>query len=296
MTENYRIVTRSDFGFKQVDPLPKSEDVDSYYQDSYCANITAGGRADEMRRSMEKDEEAEQQRVWLEKTFFDDVRDILERQAPGQHVFDVGCGTGDLLAYLARHGYQPFGVEPSFDLQQVAAAKGLPVEALTMDAYMQQRDSNRLFDAVLLLNVLEHVTDPVKLMQQCRTVLGPDGICFVRVPNDFSPLQLAAQAKNRSRSWWVTLPDHVNYFDAASLRRLMEGVGFTVVEAFTDFPMELFLLMGEDYVAQPSLGKVCHQKRVAFELATPTDVRRRLYRSLAEQGIGRTCMLIGRVV
>jgi SAM-dependent methyltransferase len=288
MSDTYRIVQRSDYGFRQIDPLPKTEDVDMYYQDSYCTNIKTGGRADEMRRLMQEGEEAQRQRGWLEKTFFDDVRDILHRQAPGKRVFDVGCGTGDLLEYLARHEYEPFGVEPSFDLQKVAAGKGLQVEALTMDAYMQQHDRSQLFDAVLLLNVLEHVTDPVKLMRQCRAVLG--------VPNDFSALQLAAQEKNKSRAWWVTLPDHVNYFNASSLRRLMEGVGFTIVEAFTDFPMELFLLMGEDYVAEPSLGKVCHDKRVAFELAVPTDVRRRLYRSFAEQGIGRTCMLIGRVV
>ena len=51
--------------------------------------------------------------------------------------------------------------------------------------------------------------------------------------------------------------------------------------------MEMFLLMGIDYVSDPSQGSRCHGYRVEFDRSLPPDTRRGLYRSLAEQGLGR---------
>src|SRR5690606_19118293 len=115
------------------------------------------------------------------------------------------------------------------------------------------------FDAVVLLNVLEHVPDPVNTVQLCRSLLNPDGILCVRVPNDFTPLQQAAELQTKKQSWWVAAPDHINYFNFKSLRRLFEGLGFDVAYQQGDFPMEMFLLMGDDYVGNHEVGKKCHE-------------------------------------
>jgi hypothetical protein len=79
----------------------------------------------------------------------------------------------------------------------------------------------------------------------------------------------------------------VNYFSFESMAGLASKLGLDTVEISTDFPMEMFLLMGMDYVSDPSQGRVCHSYRVEFERAVPADTRRALYRSLAGQGIGR---------
>jgi len=56
--------------------------------------------------------------------------------------------------------------------------------------------------------------------------------------------------------------------------------------------------MGDVYVGDPVLGKVCHRKRVRFErtleAANATDLRRRWYRSLAELGLGREIIVLAR--
>ena len=57
-----------------------------------------------------------------------------------------------------------------------------------------------------------------------------------------------------------------------------------------DFPMELFLLMGDDYVNTPKQGESCHRRRVQFEQAVPGGLRRRLYAALAREGVGRNCL------
>jgi len=57
--------------------------------------------------------------------------------------------------------------------------------------------------------------------------------------------------------------------------------------------MELFLLMGENYVGNKEVGNRCHEKRMRFELNLPDDVRRRFYLNLASFGLGRECIIYG---
>jgi hypothetical protein len=58
--------------------------------------------------------------------------------------------------------------------------------------------------------------------------------------------------------------------------------------------MELFLLMGDDYVTNSQLGPACHARRKRLEAALPIELRRALYRSFASVGLGRNCVVIAR--
>ncbi len=147
--------------------------------------------------------------------------------------------------------------------------------------------------AVTLLNVVEHVIDPIGLVREVHRLLPPGGAIVIRVPNDFNPLQEAARSKLGHQPWWIASPDHVNYFDHASLRRLVESAGFDIVDQWGDFPMELFLLMGDDYVADPALGPVCHARRRRLELAMDAETRRAFARSLVPLGWGRNTVIVG---
>ena len=90
------------------------------------------------------------------------------------------------------------------------------------------------------------------------------------------------------------MPDHVNYFTFDSLGRVLESLGLEVVDAIGDFPMEMFLLMGDDYVADRTLGPQCHRRRVAFELGLTGELRRSIYRNLARAQTGRNCFVFAR--
>ena len=58
--------------------------------------------------------------------------------------------------------------------------------------------------------------------------------------------------------------------------------------------MELFLLMGDDYVADPTVGPMVHERRRRLELDLPADVRRSLGRAWAAAGIGRNVTIVAR--
>jgi hypothetical protein len=94
--------------------------------------------------------------------------------------------------------------------------------------------------------------------------------------------------------WWVAVPDHVNYFDHASIGALVERAGFEIVQRSADFPMELFLLMGDDYRTDPAVGREVHERRRRAEMALEPATRRALGQAWAAAGIGRNALVVAR--
>lgn len=284
------------YGFRQLEPVPSAGVLSEFYAQQYYELLKGGERFPEARRLMSGGGEADLERKWLRETLYNDVLDIIKSgPAPGI-VVDVGCGLGEMVGFLRDQGVDAFGVEPSESAVATARSAGRPVEQGNLEdaAELLGISATSSVAAILMMNVLEHVVDPVKIVRSAKSLLKPEGIICVRVPNDFSELQRAAQSKLGVDPWWIRTPDHINYFDWESLSRLLEGEGFSIVTAQADFPMEFFLLMGENYVDDQQEGARCHHRRVSFELALPTSVRRKLYRSLATAGMGRTCMIAAR--
>jgi SAM-dependent methyltransferase len=186
------------------------------------------------------------------------------------------------------------GVEPAGDAAEAARKSGRKV----IKGTIQDVSASEPFDTVTLINVLEHVPEPLELLASAKAVIRSGGALGARVPNDYSPLREAAAARLQAASsdesadpWWVVAPDHVNYFNRDSLSELIERAGFRVTATTADFPMELFLLMGYDYVGQPQMGAECHSRRRRLELALPADLRRSWCASMAALGLGRNLLV-----
>src|SRR5437588_4841337 len=77
-------------------------------------------------------------------------------------------------------------------------------------------------DVCVMEHVLEHVLDPEALLARLPRVLAPGGVVAITVPNDFSAVQLEARALGHiDRDFWVAPAQHLNYFNAQSLPRLL---------------------------------------------------------------------------
>lgn len=290
----YQIIQDPTYGYRRLDPVPDEGEIAEFYQSQYYDLISKGGRAPELRRLMKGGEEAERERSWLRSTLHADILAVLEKQSnlSSKRLVDIGCGTGDFIAFMRKHNWEVAGIEPSRDAVDVAKAKGLEVHCSRVEEF--RKSSGEVFDAITLINVLEHVPNPVQFLNSTKKLMKNGGIIVIRVPNDFSELQLSAQQHLQKEPWWIAAPDHINYFDFQSLSALLERLGFEVIYSQGDFPMELFLLMGENYVGDTEVGGRCHQKRTRFEMAIPGELRRRIYRALAEVGVGRDCLIFGR--
>jgi SAM-dependent methyltransferase len=290
-----KIVKDAAHGYSRLDPVPDPADLDAWYRDRYYGLISAGGRAPDIKKMMEGAKSAAQEIGWLQKSLWKDVLDILRTTLGEQaRLLDFGCGLGQFLTYCRETtGWHVAGVEPSDDAATRARDSGLHVYSSLEECIANEPAP---FDAVVSLNVLEHLPDPARRLDELARVLAVGSVLAVMVPNDFSALQKSAQHALGCEPWWIAVPDHINYFNFESLCNLLSQRGFQVFDQLGTFPMEMFLLFGDHYVGNPELGAMCHRKRVAFETSIPADLRRSLYRAFATVGVGRECLVFARKV
>jgi len=294
---DYSLVLDEEHKFHRLEPTPSREELSDFYESQYFELVKKSRRAPDLRALMAGGSESEEERVWRNEVVYADLLAWLEEFDCGSRVVDVGCGMGELVGFLASNGFQSLGIEPSVEAVTIARELGRNVRAATLGSFADEvrRGERERFDLVTLMNVLEHIPDPRSTLEDALSVLSEGGLLCVRVPNDFSLLQEAASAVIGHARWWVAVPDHINYFDVASLRSLIGSAGFQVVDVCGDFPMEVFLLLGRDYVSSPDEGRACHRLRISVEKQVPQEVRRELYSQLGSAGIGRNISLLARV-
>src|SRR5262249_47155153 len=128
--------------------------------------------------------------------------------------------------------------------------------------------SGERFDLVVCNNVLEHVIDPMGLLDRLRAIMKPNGLVRISVPNDGSWLQgEVVRRGHAAEAYWLAPPDHLNYFNTDTVRAAMAAHGWEVVEHLGEFPVDIFLLNPDtNYMADRSKGRNCHFVRVAFEM------------------------------
>jgi SAM-dependent methyltransferase len=276
------IIDCFDCGFKHALPLPDPAVLEREYRDNYYSEEKPSFIA-----------HAGEDQPWFELAQNDRL-DAFEKLTAGRRLLDIGCGPGFFLSTAVKRGWQGFGIEPSRRAAAHARTLGGEItEGLFTD---EMAAALGRFDVVNLTNVLEHVPDPIAILTRAIGLLEPGGVLCVGVPNDFSPFQIAARSAMNTGDWWVAPPHHLNYFDFESLAALVNRLGLAVRERTTSFPMEAFLMMGENYTSDAALGRACHNKRkrfdFAFEAAGMKETRRDFYRAMAKLGIGREAVII----
>ena len=284
----YDIIACEVCGFRHVLQLPTADELRAVYSESYYRDE----KPHYVARAQE--DAAWQALAWQDR--FKLFEDLLERDPSRPFsVLDIGCGPGWFLKTAADRGWKAQGVEPSREASAFARSLGLDVLNVMFDESTAKQADHA--DVVHLNNMLEHVADPIGLLELAIGRVWPGGLVCVGVPIDYNGLQEAVRAGG-SAPWWLAPPHHLNYFDFESLSTLLARLGLQVMEALTSFPMELFLLMGENYVGNDALGRECHARRKRFDLALESaglsHVRRRLYGALAKAGLGREAIIVAR--
>ena len=152
--------------------------------------------------------------------FFQPVLDNVRPFWKTRKIVDCGCGVGFLVDALQRDGWSAVGIEVSPLL--VACGKrsfGLDLRLASFDSLEPFTD----LDAVTLIEIIEHLFDPVAVLRQIRAWLRPGGAVYITTPNfDCDDRRRAGMA------WDAICADHYQYFTAATLQRALEMTGFQV--------------------------------------------------------------------
>jgi SAM-dependent methyltransferase len=145
------------------------------------------------------------------------VEEILARQLhlpPGATVLDVGCGTGGVAACLAKR-YQVFGTDTSPLAVDFCRKRGLKnIHCGTLD---DAPFSENQFEAILLLDVIEHIDNDENVLRQVWRLLRPGGFAVITVP-----------AYNWLWSRHDDLNNHKRRYTASTLRAPIERAGFRI--------------------------------------------------------------------
>jgi SAM-dependent methyltransferase len=142
----------------------------------------------------------------------------------GVRVLDVGCATGHLVSLAAEQGAEAYGL----DLNEAAveqAAKAVPEARFAAGTLADEPFPGVQFDAVLMVDLLEHVRDPAAELAATRDRMAIGGRLVVSTPRVDS---LTRQALGSA--WPQYREEHLTYLTTDGARALLDRTGFALAE------------------------------------------------------------------
>jgi len=282
----HNVISDPQYGYLRLDPIPSQEEVEEFYaKEFYSANASYfNDSALKVHETQSDFFNARWENIYqICTSFFGD--NINDRK-----VFDIGFGFAQALLFFKQKGLKAYGLEPSIEAVNYASSKGITPYHSSIENF--DCVGAERYDIVLMLNVLEHLRKPAETLLNIKEqLLNNDGLLVIDVPNDFNMFQEVANKEYDLNQWWVVAPNHINYFTPPSLINLLQECGYKVHDYHTSFPLDMFLLFGEQYVGNQEIGRKCHNKRVNFERLMRKHGKQNelqnLYRTFASLNIGR---------
>jgi SAM-dependent methyltransferase len=208
--------------------------------------------------------------------------DTFHRQAGLEatgRMLDVGCGNGATLRAFGQvaPGWTKAGTE--FDGKYRAEVESIPN---TEPLHVGPADAvPGTFDVITMIHVLEHIVDPVDVLETLRGKLSPGGLLLIEVPH------------HPANAFELLIADHRTHFTADSLVRALAAAGYEIVSVADDWiPKELTVVAraAGTAVAAPPLGEAAAaRQRISASLAWLRNTADRL----RELGLGGPVGLFG---
>jgi len=193
-------------------PMPASGDNLKIYSEDYFSGAAGGfGYAD-----YDRDKQ-------VMVPTFEKYLDIIERFLPSKGTLvDIGAATGFFLKLAVNRGWTGVGIEPSAHASVLARAKNLDVRTGVFDGDSLDAGS---VDAVTLWDVIEHVPDPLSLLNAVHSALRTGGVVAINTPDSGSLLARALGSK-----WHLVVPpEHLILFNKTSLRHALGEDRFEIL-------------------------------------------------------------------
>jgi 2-polyprenyl-3-methyl-5-hydroxy-6-metoxy-1,4-benzoquinol methylase len=178
----------------------------------------------------ERFEERARLRMWWRRL------SLIEARQPHGALLDVGCGDGLFMKVARDADWSVEGIEFSPEGARRSSMRlGRPV---AIGDLAQVAGLRGPFDVVTLWHVLEHLKEPVPLLEAVRQRLRPGGLIAVAVPNlDNLPMRVAYRlARGRRLPLYEqgAREPHLSHFSPRSLRSFLRRQGFERIDIRAD--------------------------------------------------------------
>ena len=164
------------------------------------------------------------------------IIDLISRAFPfGSTVLDVGCASGDISVELGILGYKVHGID--FEPIRLSNAKKLADKyghgILFENKSFEELDKQKSYDIVLLGEVLEHFSDPEKILGDIKSLLNQEGKVVITAPN-------MPGLRNRLQFGLLGIfpdnnPEHKYYFDFRRFSKVVSDAGYEICHFSTHF-------------------------------------------------------------
>jgi 2-polyprenyl-3-methyl-5-hydroxy-6-metoxy-1,4-benzoquinol methylase len=142
-------------------------------------------------------------------------------------LLDLGCGSGHLLGSMRALGWLAEGVDIDPVAARAARRKGFQVR---VGSLFEQKFSAATFDAVVMSHVIEHVHQPLQLIEEVRRILKPGRRLVIATPNAKS----LGHRLLAGRWPFLDPPRHLQVFTPQALLSLVRAAGFEDVQICTE--------------------------------------------------------------
>jgi len=151
-------------------------------------------------------------------TFMRYLRLIRSYVPAGKKLLDVGAASGFFIDLAQKDGWQVKGVEVSEHAAALGRKKGLDVVTGTLQSLPKEVS----FDAITMLDLIEHVENPHQELAAAHALLSEGGILVINTPDAGSNV-----ARIFGKRWHLIVPpEHLYYFNRRNIVTLLEKAGF----------------------------------------------------------------------
>jgi 2-polyprenyl-3-methyl-5-hydroxy-6-metoxy-1,4-benzoquinol methylase/Zn ribbon nucleic-acid-binding protein len=160
------------------------------------------------------------------------ARELEHLLEPGGQILEIGCSKGHFLKLMQKRGFEVWGIEPSRDSEMALQLVG---EGRIQRGLYDVSFPGDL-DAIVMFEVLEHIPEPHKIVKRVFNNLRQGGYFMGSVPNgEFIRFKTFLRRKIGLQKLIVPLimdaGNHINYFSAAGIQRMLETNGFEFIWA-----------------------------------------------------------------
>jgi len=157
---------------------------------------------------------------------------VLSKHAKGKKFLDIGASFGGLMESAKKY-YEPYGIE----ISDYAGSFSKKIEGCTVHigTLGDHPFEHETFGAISMIEVIEHMPDPVSIFNECYKLLEKNGLLVIQTAN-----MDGIQARLLGNKYSYFLPGHLSYFSKKNIEIILKKTGFKKISFF--YPVEFGLI------------------------------------------------------